>query len=360
MGRGPDSTAEEEGVKLGEKVRYSVPILNLASRLELDVDAARARCPFCLADRRTLALDPVANRYACEACGKQGVQAELAAQVKGLQRDEAVRWLAEQYQIKDESAADALLSAWRSDVKKKPSLDDVFGAGSARSMGVGSRADDGAIYAHLMELCPMLELGRELLAKRGYSDQLIEELQLGWVDSAGSVFNQLEARHGKSRLREAGLLDGRGYFLFNQHPLLVPFPVKGRVRFIRARRLDGRRPEWVSLTRKRAPLYPHDRLKLLKPGQVVYLVPDVTDALALLQRKLAAFALLEFASHPDARALQPFLRYEVVACGEPDDRGRAFNRAVESGLEELGKSPRVGEVPPGFDDWNDFRLHKRA
>ena len=345
-------------MRLSEKVRFAVPILNLASRLDLSVEAAQARCPFCIAPGRALKLDPAQNRFACSACESKGAQMELVRQCLKLDYDQALDWLRRTYDLADESAEEAILGSWRQETHR-PSLDEVFGGDTARGLGAGARLEDHAIYEDLLRSSPLAEPATGFLERRHYPRELLADLRLGWVASAARVYSGLAERYGGDRLREAGLIDRNGSFAFNQHRLLVPFMVDGRPHFIRGRRIDGGKPEWVSLTRKQAPLFPHDRLHGLRSGTSVFLCPDVPDALALILKGLPAFALLGFESR-GPEALQPFLPYDIVLCGEPDDAGHAFNRALMSRFDVLRKDVRVGELPPGFGDWNEFRLFKRA
>ena len=343
-------------MRLTEKIRYQVPILNLASRLGLETQGG-ASCPFCQA-ATGLGFEPGDNRFRCQACGRQGSQIELVQQQRRLGYEEAVAWLQATYQIPDDAATEGLLDAWRRETRK-PSLDAVFGGAAERRTGARADAAEQAIYEEILAASPMAEPASSFLERRGYPQDLVTELRLGWIGSPAELCERLEARHGRDGLREAGLITPAGSFAFNHHRLLVPFMVEGRPRFIRARRLDGGKPEWTSLVRKRAPIFPHARLAKLQPGATVVLVPDVPDALALIIHGVNAFALLGFERRP-AEELEPFLAHDVVLCGEPDDAGRAFNRALASHFDALRKDVRVGELPPGFGDWNAFRLFKRA
>jgi hypothetical protein len=343
-------------MRLSEKIRFQVPILNLAAKLELTASGERADCPFCGATRAML-LDATENRFRCEACSRQGSQIDLVRQVRRAGYEEAVDWLRQTYGLKDDAQTDALLDSWRREVRK-PSLDSLFGAPTQRPRA-GDADSDEAIYEEVLKAAPFGEPAASFLERRGYPKPLIAELGIGWIGSPAELCERLDGQFGRERLRAAGLITPLSTFLFNEHRLVVPFNVSGRPRFLRARRLDGQKPEWASLVRKRAPIFPHQRLSRLKPGDRVYLAPDLPDALALLMRGLAAFALLGFETRAP-EALEPFLAYEVVLCGEPDEQGKAFNRAMASHFDALRKDVRTGDLPPGFGDWNEFRLFKRS
>lgn len=343
-------------MRLTEKIRYQVPILNLAARLDLAGESPA--CPFC--GEPALTLIAAKNRFACGACERTGAQLDLARQVLRLDHDAAVAWLQAEYQLVDEAETDALLDSWRPRTKR-PSLDDLFGgaAGAGEAGAAAPGVADSVIYDTIVERCPMVEPARSFLERRQYPPELVAELRLGWVSSPAELYEELERQHGRDRLRQAGLLARDGAFLLNHNRLLVPFVVSGRSEFLRARRIDGGRPEWISVERKRAPIFPHARLASLEPGAPVFLTPDVSDALAFLMKGLNGFALIGFESR-GARALEPFLPYDVVLCGEPTEVGRRFNRALLSHFDALRKDARSDELPPGFGDWNEFRLFKRS
>ena len=71
-------------MKLSEKIRFSVPIVSLAKRLELVPEGDVCVCPFHEGGEKTLRLIATENRFQCDSCSANGFQIELVEKVKAI------------------------------------------------------------------------------------------------------------------------------------------------------------------------------------------------------------------------------------------------------------------------------------
>ncbi|MFC2171491.1 CHC2 zinc finger domain-containing protein [Acidobacteriota bacterium] len=345
-------------MELIEKIKYQVPIANLTVRLEMEKKGGGFCCPFCTDPVCLLTVSEEKNRFQTAGCEARGAQIELVQQVLRRTKDEAIAWLCAEYGIEeDRLKAEEILKSWQSE-KKTVSLDDVFGSGTSASMGTGRKVEDSAIYADLMKACPLAEVASSFLLRRGYSVDLLEKYRLGWVENPGKVFEDLDSKYGKDTLRSAGLLDRRSEFIFNRHRLLFPFYQKDKIVFIRGRRIDDGKPRYLSLTRKTPILYPADLPEDLDDGETLYVMMDIPDCFALLNRGHNAVAVVDYKIFPEEQ-LESLARFDLVACGDMDARGHSFNRWLLKAFAKWKKDLRVQELPSEFETWSDFILQKK-
>ena len=345
-------------MKLPEKIRFSVPILSLAKRLDLDPEGDVCVCPFHEGEERTMRLIATENRFQCDVCSANGFQIELVEKVREIGREKAMKWLASEYKIEEDvDQAERIRMKWMKE-RQKVSLDDVFGAGTSDRFGAGKSGVDTRVYEAIVEGSRLVEPAKSFLELRGYTDEVVKKQGLAWIGEPASLFGKLKKEFGDSAVENAGLLDRGQRFLLNEHRLIYPFRSGGKVNFVTGRRIDGRRPVFLSPKRKRMPIYNIDIVDDLNEGDRIYIAPDMNGCFALLLKGYPSVAVLGVPERDD-ESLKKLSAFDIVACGENDERGKEFNRMLLGLFAELGRDIHIQLVPEKFSAWSDYVVFKK-
>ena len=345
-------------MKLPEKIRFSVPIISLAKKLGLEVEEERCLCPFHEGKEKSVRLIPTENRFQCEICSAGGFQIELVEKAKGVSRGEAIKWLSAEYEVEEDAdEAERIRMKWMKE-RQSVSLDDVFGKGSSARFGVGKGSEDVGIYRAIVEDCRMTEPAKSFLAMRKYSDEVVRKQKLGWIGEPRVLYERLKKEFGEGAIENAGLLDRGQRFLLNDHRLIYPFFSGGEAVFVAGRRIDGRRPVFLTPKRKIPPIYNMDILEGLEKGAPLYVTPDLNGCFAFLLKGYPSVAVLRLQDEIDG-SFKKLSSFDIVACGENDDRGREFNRKLLSLFSGLGKDIHIQLLPESLGDWNDYVVFKK-
>ena len=78
----------------------------------------------------------------------------------------------------------------------------------------------------------------------------------------------------------------------------------------------------------------------------------------LLNRGHKAVAVVDYQVFPQDQ-LEPLTRFDLVACGDADPQGHAFNRWLLKVFARWKKDLRVQELPDEFASWSDFLVLKK-
>jgi hypothetical protein len=254
-------------------------IEEVARRLGLPVRAERTPCPRHPREAPAAILDPRTNRFRCPRCPDvDGDVVDLVAMVRGVDRDEARRWLAGEEGV--EIVYQALLSA------------------------CASRG-------------PELDREREAL---GVSEATLNRLGARFVADYGGVLRSLSVRFPEHRLRDSGVFNARGRLVFYRHRLLLPYLDGGRVRHV-----VGLGPGELH-PRKRPPPLPFQASVLEEGKGEVVVTSSVRDVVLLADWGCPAVAVPEVEITPSWGRRFAGRRLLVLAGEDPRRAERTAGR----------------------------------
>lgn len=335
-----------------EAVRQGADLVELVrGRVELARRGGRwwGRCPF--HDERSPSfslLPPDFRRYYCHGCGASGDAIDWMREQEGAASfSEAVQQLAERFGIpigfREESPEDA---ARREAAERRRRLLD-------RAAG---------FYAEYLWRADEAAPAREYLAGRGFAEDLVRRMGVGYAPGGGDVLCRRAQREGFSRreLVDAGLARERGGRATDFFVARVMFPIadsQGRVQGFGGRTLDpAQRAKYVN-----SPEGPHfSKRRLLfnlagaraaaARSKFFVVVEGYTDVMGLVAAGVeSAVACMGTSLTTDQIRLLRRWAPEVKLCFDADAAGeQAAWRSVEAGA-GVPLSWSAVQLPSGQD-----------
>lgn len=338
-------------MKLIEKIRYQVSIRAVFNALEIPEGALGFHCPFHEDTVGTILLKETENRFKCSTCGASGTAVDIVKKVRGLDTDSAVQWIAERFNVEEDSDAHAnLLSSWKSDHEAtRPTLDQMMGKSQERKVSQKDMAILTAIYEH----AEPGQTSAMFLEHRGFTKDQIEAIGFRFLEKPRILLVELMEEYSKDDLDATGLLDRNREFIFQKHNLLIPFRDKSGISFLAGWDMGASRHPLIFPRGKDCPPWQTPETGNINP---LFIVEDLAGALTFYQAGFSALAV------PGKITLNllPFLSGQKVSvCGEKTEWGNRFNREIIKVLTENGIDFVIRETEPCFDSFLEYIAAKR-
>ncbi len=236
-------------------------------------------CPFHQEKTPSFNVSPSRNIYKCFGCGKGGDPANFLMEHESLSFPEAIRWLAERYQIELEETQ--LSDEAREQQKQRDSfyiLNQFAQEWYARQ---------------LWETDPGRSIALNYFKGRGFREETIRSFGLGFAPKGRSLFTEaaLQAGFELDQLKTLGLTTEKGYDFFRERVLFPIHNLSGKVAALAGRilRKDVKAPKYINskeneVYHKSKVLYGlwHARTAIRK-ADLCFLVEGYTDVIALHQ-----------------------------------------------------------------------------
>lgn len=293
-----------------EKIK-SLPIEEVARRLQLNVVRHKCRCPF--HDDTHPSLTFKAGTFRCFACGAHGDVISLAQKLLNLSFVETCHWLAQEGNLILHSSSDT-----------RP----------AQPMDSGQPAPfDAARYVRYFDHPWLSGVARRFL----FDERAIDPRVAGWC--------RLSSYRDKH----------------NTHWLQIPyFDQQGQLIGIQSRNLSGQQPRFRFPKGSRCTIYNLPVLPLLREGEPLYIAEGASDCWAMLSAGHKAIAI------PSATLLKPHqLRQalQLIAHHQPlqlhiypdnDTPGENLYRKLLLVANDIGASLQRHPLPAGCKDFADY------
>lgn len=259
----------------------AIPIMDVAQALGLSVNRNSTRCPFAGHNDRnpSFSFYPADNRCWCHRCGKGGDTINLVAFTQDVSKGEAIAWLRAQFGLGGHRPPRPLPLRPARPLPKVPQA------------AISSAKPNSAIYAALLDLCPLNAAALDYLTSRLFTPKTIQHFKLGALTDNRATTRALTARFGRSALAAAGLLsEAAGGICFVAPAILFPFYVGGELIYLQSRALPGgTAPKWLGLRGVPKPVFNFD---VISKARSVYICEGATDVLSVHQMGLAAIGVL--------------------------------------------------------------------
>lgn len=241
-----------------------------------------ANCPFHNEKTPSFNVNPAKGIYKCFGCGKGGDAVSFIEEYEKFSFVEAIRWLANFYQIELEETEDS------EEVKVHKHVEE-----SLRIIN-----DFAADYFHqnLFDGGEGSVIGGQYFQERGFGKQVIEEFQLGYCLDEWDAFSQLALKNGFNAelLQKAGLVKQRDGRLLDNYKGRIIFPIfsnTGKILGFGARiiKKNVNAPKYINtpeneLYVKNKVLYGlYQARKSISEAQECFLVEGYADVIALHQ-----------------------------------------------------------------------------
>lgn len=328
-----------------EKLR-EIPILDIATLLDLEVRGKNARCFNTLAhsngDRKpSLGLDTRTNLFKCFTCGVHGDGIELYSQVRGVDFKTAITELSETYGIGTSLHTPPVTERGKQINGKLSRHRDISAPGVFE------------VYEYMRSQWQELpgEI-QEYLNKRAIKDETITERNLFFIGDYKQMSDGLRTTFDREKLQQAGVANKEGNLIFYKHRLIIPFYEAGRIVYLQGRTTEDAEQKYLNLTGVDKPIYNLDLLSSLPEGAKVYICEGAFDAMVLIQEGYNAFGLLGVQDFTD-EDVEAFMPFDVVLTLDNDEAGKEATQRIAEAFYKKGKLVKIKQLPEGVKDVTD-------
>lgn len=311
---------------------YEIPIHQVALKLGLVIKGNAARC-FNKQNHKNNDVHPSLsfknNYFKCFVCGVKGNVPELVKQYFQIDFKDAAKWLEENFGNNDDFSR---YSPKFKPQKFEPSLKNI-------------------ILTEFIELCGKVSSrARQYTQSRGLSDDIVDWFR--FTDIKRDTLSIIGEKWTKEELEFAGLLKKRR-FVFENHPLLIPYYYKDEVAYIKGRSLKaGVKQKYRGLNGEI--LIPYNVNILLDPDikwDHVFITEGEIDCLTLLDHKINAIGV-PGTNGFKLKWIEYFKKYEVipVIAFDNDDSGGEGAKKLQLLFSHHGIGSKI--IHPDKKDWN--------
>lgn len=332
-----------------DQIRQAANIVELASQYTTLKRAGRKHvglCPFHSEKTPSFTLDEEKQLFHCFGCGSGGDVFTLIMEKENLGFPEAVRYLAEKYNIP--------LPERKRHSPQYKKLEE----------GIQKITEDA--LAHFRKNLHNTDEGKKALVylhKRQFSDETIQKFKIGYaLNSWDAVISAFQKQNIAPRdLEKAGLAiyhqaKNSFYDRFRGRVIFPIFSESGKVVAFGGRSLFDAEPKY--LNSPDTPIYTKGRLlyglnfskESIREAQEIIIVEGYTDFVALYQAGITNLvAPLGTSLTPDQIGLANRYARKLIVCFDGDNAGiKASARAVSLGFEK-GMQTDIINLPKGSD-----------
>jgi DNA primase len=306
-------------------------------------------CPFHKEKTPSFSVNPGRNIYKCFGCGRGGDSIDFLKEHEQLSYPEALRWLAQYYNITIEEAEES--------PEQKAERDHN------ESLYIINRFSAEWFANQLFEEGEGRSVGLSYFRERGFHEAIIKEFALGWCPSDGAALTRAakEAGYQQEFLEELGLTrvrNGRAYDFYRERIMFPIHNLSGKVIAFGARTLKTgpKIPKYINSPEsaiyvKNQTLYGlHQSKRFIREEQKAILVEGYTDVLALHQGGIKNVVASSGTSLTENQVtLLKRFTPEITILYDSDQAGiNAALRGTEMILEQ-GLQVRIVLLPQGED-----------
>jgi len=321
-----------------------IPITDIAARLGITLDAhGKALCFRGHDTIPSLSFNIRGNYFKCFGCNIGGSGIDLVKEYLNITTGEAIKWIESQYHLgktalkRKESPGEYKTITG---AKKTSCKHDIEAWGHSTGKDGKQYAD---IYRQFIDLLSNEE-AIEYLEGRGIRRDITECAEIKTIPkNTDSIKKTLNDTYGIERLKDAGIVaagkDGKPYFVFCYHRLIIPYhDADGNIVNLQGRNIDSDTGgKYRFLSGITVPLYNVRRLKNIAPGGTVYLCEGAIDALSCyqlgLEHPVAVAGVNNFKDEYFA-ILEP---YKIIIASDKDAAGKDFYLRIKRGYLKRGK-----------------------
>ena len=331
-----------------DRLKQTLPIMDLAKSLGLEIRGRQARCYNSQAHKHgdrsfSLGLDTARNRYKCFACGEGGSIIDLYMAIKGVDLSQAIKELADMAGLTPMSHQTAKIKPYGYKTPPEATREAI-------NANTGAYSE---IYEEFYFYCIGLDQESETYLKgRGLKQETLDRFLLCSVKDYQATDKHLKSKFSLDELQKAGIAGEKGNLIFYKHKIIIPFLQDGRIIFLQGRRLDQEQPKYLHLKRP-VPLYNRDALTEIEKGQKVYIAEGVFDAMMLEQNGYKAVGILGVNNFkPDYADL--FKGLNVVLALDNDEAGERGTQELAKMFYLKGQGISSKQLPDGIKDITDY------
>lgn len=331
-----------------EKIR-ELSIIDSALHLGIKVIRNKAYC-FRGHDTKSASLNfsKAKGVFNCFGCGVKGDSIELVKLNLNKNFYGACMWLAAEFNLDN-----PMFTATRKLAKKNPVKPVVAVQKEQRE-----EQPNPVIYEWIIAHTTLSEKARSYLTKeRGFSQSVIDDLQIKDVEQPDVLFRNLAKEFGQKALIGCGLLKVNDKNevkpVWWDHVILFPFTnLNYRVDYLQARRYGKGEPKYVNLSGVKSSIYNLDKIAGYIQGDDIVFCEGVPDTIAAMEFKMKAVGILGANAFKD-EWIEIFRDFSITIIPDNDNGGRIFAEKIRGHFEKIGKDVRTLRLPNQVKDLNE-------
>lgn len=337
----------------------AIPITDVAYKLGLKLTKNRMHCfnPQHTDKTPSLTFNIDKNYFHCFGCNIGGSTIELVMSYNGFSRNEAIRWLAQEFGYSQNKSSRL--------VRQKRILNQhtvIHKETSALAV-----TPDHEVYAWIIDKCDLPAEISNYLEGRGFSDDTIAHFNIKGHLKPVKLISEAEDYWGKKRLIEAGLFnynEAREKYIpvWWDAVVIVPFyNESSKPFFLQARRLNPiKGSKYVGLSGIPKPLFNSNIVNTLPVGSKIYIVEGVMDVLAAHTLNMNAIGVLGATTKLQRAWAEALNNFSITVMPDNDQAGMKFKESVIDAFWQIGKSINVEYLPSGINDLSELLSKREA
>lgn len=316
----------------------TVPILNVARRLGIELTGNKAHCFVHEDSTPSLSFNEQGNYFKCFGCGVGGSVIDLVKLYLDTGTGEAIRWIEREYGIGENHGP---ASDFRADSPLPGKSEKTQPRPAIHASGQPKRIDGrefSSIYRELLQGGDLAK-AEAYLEGRGISKELARRFGIRVVEADGAEALLLE--YGEEVMLRSGLYTkskkGNAYYSLSRHRLVIPYLDRDgkTVLTLQGRDIDGEsNHKYQMLPGIETVLY---NLKALEGAKTIYLCEGAIDALSALQLGLGAPLGVAGVNNFKDEYYELLDPYNVIIASDVDGAGKAFYLKVKARFLKQGK-----------------------
>ena len=269
----------------------SMPILDVAKKLGIEVRRNRALCFIHEDHTPSLSFKADTNTWRCFGCGAGGSVIDLVMARQSVTFRDACNWLESMF------LGFAQQTTFHRSIIKHVHEPARVASGSSHASACSA---DPQVYTRLCELCSIGTRSRDYLKVRGFTKSTIDIFKLGEYRPNQAIEKALLSEFGQARLERCGLVStpnkpafGPNFWLWYPS-VIIPFFDENEIVYVQARRLvdSADVPKYSGPLRVRKPLFNANALITAPDAANLLLCEGAMDTMAAVQSGYIAVGIL--------------------------------------------------------------------
>lgn len=322
-------------MRLEKEKLKNIDIYEVAKSLDIELRNNKGLC-FMGHDKLTpsFTISRSKNLWRCHGCGRGGDTIALVSSCLSMNFREACKWLSDEF----------LIGNLNKEKFKQRSLKLV-----ERKRAVNGTLADPELYTWLVGKCgPVLnELGISYLRDHGISLDCANFFGVVEMVNPKRAYNELVKQWGADRLKKSGLSKNSGSLLWSGYSIIFPLIEESKVKYIQVRLFSGKN-KFTGPLGVEKPMFNHEKLKVINPGDTLHICEGIPDALAIEGWGASAVGILGATSFRN-EWVDELLPFRLVGIPDGDSGGSSFRENLSRAFRKRSKSISFVTLPPGMD-----------
>lgn len=322
----------------------TIPILNVAERLKIDVRNKKANC-FIHEDKTpSMSFFEKKGSFKCFGCGEGGDVVSLVQKYTKMDFTTSCNWLQNNF----------LGGIETNDTFRKPKVSNKS------SKETKEKTPNPIIYEWLINELTLSHEGTQFLLEKGFEKEIIEGQKICDLPNPKTFFPRIVQRWGEKELIDCGLAKMSPNMMVEpiiwDHVILFPFFDRSeKIEYIQFRRIyaKGKNDKFLGLSGIQKPMYNLNCLNKLTAGDVLLICEGITDTISAIQLGHKSIGILGAMSFKE-KYLKELANFQIRVIPDKDDSGDRMFKTMELLFKQIGKSIERIRLPNHVNDLNEL------